>query len=307
MTLRYTTRTVFIRPCAPTRQSPTHKRQRVGRGTLRAYVINLARSPERRKDMITQLTENRTDFDIVQAVDGRQLDMTDEQTIASIAPSFLDADWFLPTHAACALSHLSVYRKILADGLDCALVLEDDVLLPTDIGDLVDAVSGSLAGAEVALLNFDSPHAITVSHDDARDLPGSRQLVWPLDPETPASAAAYVITREACERMVAHGLPIRAKADNWAHFRREGIIDRIRCVVPLPIMKNPNFSSTIGYYSDTSAKGRLVGLITRHNLRFLQRVIAFRRKRILRRYTRVSFVSSESQGDPPEKSAKSKV
>ena len=58
------------------------------------------------------------------------------EVIEAIAPSFLAADWFRPGHAACAMSHLSVYRKILASGEDLALVLEDDVTVPADLGSL---------------------------------------------------------------------------------------------------------------------------------------------------------------------------
>ena len=63
---------------------------------MRAYVINLARSPERRASITAQLTKYDVDFEIVEAVDGRELDLEDAAVIASIAPSFLSADWFLP-------------------------------------------------------------------------------------------------------------------------------------------------------------------------------------------------------------------
>ncbi len=55
---------------------------------------------------------------------------------------------------ACVLSHFHTYQKILEDGRDRALVLEDDVVLPTDLGDLVDEVAHHLTGAEVALLDY---------------------------------------------------------------------------------------------------------------------------------------------------------
>ena len=58
--------------------------------------------------------------------------------------------------AGCTLSHLDAYRKIVDDGLDMAPVLEDDVILPADLGSLADAVGKRLVGAEVALLSFDS-------------------------------------------------------------------------------------------------------------------------------------------------------
>lgn len=49
--------------------------------------------------------------------------------------------------------------------------------------------------------------------------------------------------------MVENGLPIRATADEWRSFYKEGILDRVRCVMPQPVAKNPKFESMIGLYS----------------------------------------------------------
>jgi glycosyl transferase family 25 len=256
---------------------------------VRTYVINLARSPERRKSITAQLTAYGVDFEIVEAVDGRELDLTDAAVIEAIAPSFLSADWFRPTHAACAMSHLSVCRKILADGLDYALVLEDDVIVPADVSSLADAVAAHMTGAEVALLNFDSPNVCVMSRRDARELPGSRQLMLPVDISQLVSGAAYVITREACKRMAKQEPPVCAKADDWAWHCREGILENVRCVVPMVATKDSAFASTIGYYSEFSFKARMLQVIAKHDLRILQRVVARRRERIWRKYTRIAF------------------
>ena len=104
-----------------------------------------------------------------------------------------------------------MHRKMLADGLDHALVLEDDVIVPADVSSVADVAAAAMTGAEIALLNFDSPNVCMMSRRDARELPGSRQLVQPVDISQLVSGAAYVITREACERMTKQALPIRAK------------------------------------------------------------------------------------------------
>ncbi len=265
---------------------------------MRAYIINLARSPERRAHMIAQLEKSGIDYEIVEAVDGRDLDMNNPQTIAALAPSYRKSSWFLPTRAGCALSHLSVYRKIVADGPEHALILEDDVTVPADLSILLDALAEHLVGAEVALLSFDSTDTCKLSRRDSTELPSARQLVLPIDVNQPVSAAAYVVTLEACKRMDETRLPIRAKADDWGYFYNEGVLDRLRCVVPLAVTKTPDFASTMGYYSEKSLKGRLLGLIARYDLRPLQRAVAYRRRWIWRKYTRVEFVDERSTEIP---------
>jgi glycosyl transferase family 25 len=255
---------------------------------MRAYVINLARSLDRRAYITAELRKTGLDYEIITAVDGRDLDLHDSTIIDS---SLLARDLYFAGTAGCALSHLRAYQKIVADGLDEALVLEDDVTLPADLDTLVNAVAGHLTGAEVALLNYASQQTLKVSLAGSVDLPSSRQLALPIDVSQLLNAAAYVITGEACKRMVEDELPIRADADEWRFFYREGILDRVRCVLPMAVGKNPKFESTIGLYSlGNGVKARLMGPLVRHKIPLLHQAILYRRQRIMRQWDRSEIV-----------------
>ncbi len=255
---------------------------------MHAYVINLARSPERRAHISGELDKARVDYEIVTGVEGRDLDLNDT---AIIDPALLTRSSWPAGMAGCALSHLRVYQKILAGGLDRALVLEDDVTVPADLGSLADALACHLTGAEVVLLNYDSKETCLMSREGAAGTLSFRQLVLPIDVRQPGSSAGYVITREACERMDKGMLPVRASPDDWWFFYREGILDRVRCVVPLPVRKSPKFESTIGLYSlGTGLKARLVEPLVRHNVPLLHQAISYRRERIHRRWTQSELV-----------------
>ena len=256
---------------------------------MHAYVINLARSADRRSHIIAELKNIGIDHEIVTAVEGQDLDLNDT---AKIDPDFLEIEH--PAGAAgCALSHLSVYTKIIADELDKALVLEDDVILPADLVLLADAVAEQLTGAEIALLNFDSPEPVRMSSEGAISLPPARLLALPIDISQLRSSAAYVITREACERMVKSVMPIRVLADAWWHFYREGALDRVRCVAPLSVRKSPKFASTIGFYSLGNGRtARLVEPLIRRKLPGLDQALSYRRERIYRRFIRSELVAA---------------
>jgi glycosyl transferase, family 25 len=255
---------------------------------VHAYVINLARSLDRRAHIIAELRKTGLDYEIITAVDGRDLDLHDS---AVIDPSLIARNSFPVGTAGCALSHLNAYQKIVADGLDEALILEDDVTLPADLSALADAVSGHLSGAEVALLNYGSRDTCKISLEGSVDLPSSRLLALPIDVSQLVNAGAYVITREACKRMSESTPPVRANADDWRFFYREGILDRVRCVLPLSVVKNPKFESTIGLYSlGNGVKGRLVKPFVRHKVPLLHQVILYRRQRILQEWDRSEIV-----------------
>jgi len=256
---------------------------------VHAYVINLARSRDRRAYISGELKKAGLDYELVTAVDGRELDLGDELVIH---PSFLTRTAGSAGSAGASLSHLSVYRKIIEDGHDAALILEDDVKLPADLGRLADAVGARLGGAEVALLSVDSPDPCQLSAARAAPLPGGRQLALPLDVAQPRSAGGYVITREACERIVKNLPPIRVQADSWWFFYREGMIDRVRCVAPLPVLKNPNFISTIGFYSlGNGIRARLAGPLVRGKIPGLHQFLSRRRGRIYQQWGRAEVTA----------------
>jgi glycosyl transferase family 25 len=257
---------------------------------MHAYVINLARSPERRAHITSELRKTKVDYEIITGVDGGDLDLNDR---ATIDPSLFTRSSWPAGMAGCALSHLRIYQKMVADGLDTALVLEDDVTLPPDLGSLADALAGRLAGAELVLLNYDSKDTCKMSREGAVELPSSRRLVLPIDVRQPGSSAAYLITQEAAKRMSESVLPVRVSPDDWWFFYREGALDRIRCVVPLPVTKSPEFESTIGLYGlGKGLKARLLEPLVRHRVPLLHQAISYRRQRIYRQMTRSEIVGA---------------
>ena len=257
---------------------------------MQVFVINLASSPERRAHMTAELEKTGLDYEIVTGVDGRELDLNDSTLVA---PTLLAKNDFPAGTAGCALSHRRVYQRILADGLDKALVLEDDVTLPADLGRVVDAVSPHLHGAEVALLEYGSPEICTLSREGSVALPCSRVLALPIDINQLMNAAAYVITRDACERMTAGGLPLQANADDWAFFYGESWLDRVRCVYPLTVTKSAQFESTIGFYSlGRGLKARIVAPLVHRKIPLLHQLVLYRRQRILRERSRTELVEA---------------
>jgi glycosyl transferase, family 25 len=238
--------------------------------------------------MTAELKKTGLDYEFLTAVDGRDVDLHD-RTI--IDPALTYVTNFLPGTAGAALSHLSAYKKIVADGLDEALVLEDDVILPADLGSLADSVADQLTGAEVTLLSYGSYGSCKLSREGSVHLPSSRLLALPIEIRLVNSGSAYIITREACERMIKTVLPARVNPDDWWYFYREGALDRVRCVVPLPVRKSPRLHSTLGSYSlGNSVKGRLAWPLVRYKIPLLHQALNYRRQRIYRQWSKQELV-----------------
>ena len=261
---------------------------------MKAYVVNLERSTDRREHIEQQLARTGLQYEMISGVDGSGINLTDDRLVD---PGFVTKSWFRPGVAGCALSHLKVYQKAIADRAELALVLEDDITLPEDLVQLTEAISAQMSGAEVVLLNFHTEERCLLSTRNTVPLPASRTLAWPIDCDQLTSAGAYLVTREACERLERQILPVRVRADEWGFFRRAGFLDRVRCVVPLPVRKDLHFQSTMGYHSNKSLHARLQKLAG-YRIPGLYQALAYRRVLIGRRWSRVTFVPAEAPGAP---------
>lgn len=264
---------------------------------MHAYVINLARSPDRRVHITAQLGGAQIHYEMVNGVDGRDLDLSDTQLVD---PAFANANVVRPGVVGCSLSHLKVYQKILDDGLEIACILEDDVLLPADFNVLTDAIAQHMSGAEVVLLNFHSQGPCQVTRADAARLPSSRLLVHVVDEGQIGSTGGYLITHEACARMVKTILPVRVVADNWSFFYRQGAIDRLRCVAPMPIIQSPAFRTTMSYHQSGSLYTSVRETIAVSKIPIVHQALALRRRRHAQRYAvgQTEFVEDIPGGAP---------
>jgi Glycosyltransferase family 25 (LPS biosynthesis protein) len=229
------------------------------------------------------------DYQIIEGVDGRDLDVDNP---VLVAPSLVTSYPFPAGVAGCALSHLRVYQAMLADGLDSALVLEDDVILPADLGSLIDAVAGHLTGAEVALLFYKLYQGpFRMSLKGSVSLPSGRLLALPLDVRQAVGGVAYLITRKACERMTERMPPVQVEADSWGFHYQQGLLDRVRCVVPRPVSTSPEFASMIGPYSlGNGLKARLLMPLARRKIPLFHQAVVYRRQRIWRQVSRSEIV-----------------
>jgi glycosyl transferase family 25 len=251
-----------------------------------AYVVNLARSPDRRAHIANELAKTGIDYEFVDAVDGRELNIGDVALVDRVAArdgSLGDTAAAVAGGVGCVLSHQRVYQKVVADGHDRALVLEDDMVLPTDLGTLADAVGEGMAGAEVVLLKFtDERGTCRVAKQGTVALPAARQLVRPVGTRL-CCTGAYVVTAEACRRMDRATLPVRVKADAWGYYCSQGTLDSVRCVVPMPVDDSPTFRSTIDFFDPHSRQARVREWVARVKVPGLYQVLALRRRYVTKR------------------------
>lgn len=264
-----------------------------------AYVINLARSVERRAHMTAQLAKAELTYEFVDAIDARTLssaewaELVDKETLKRRPP------WLPPGAVGCALSHLRTYEKILASSHDVVLVLEDDVVLPPMLGDLIASVVPHMWGAEVVLLYFQSFRDKGICEFSLRDATvcgdGKHKILYPMDLRPLATTSGYLITREAASRLAQVILPVRVAADGWAEFYEYGALAAVRCVLPRVLSVRHGFRSTLDHAGPPrSVRARTAEFVARDRIFPFYQLLQLRRTFVRRRTSRVAHATERS-------------
>lgn len=93
---------------------------------VRSFVISLQGS--KRRDVIgPALSRLQIPFEFFDGIDGRAL--SPDEMAAVYDGSLRTNRQLSPAEVGCALSHLAVYKRIVSEGLDGAVVFEDDAIL----------------------------------------------------------------------------------------------------------------------------------------------------------------------------------
>jgi glycosyl transferase family 25 len=171
------------------------------------FIISLRDAERRRQPLIETLDRLGLDYTVVDAVDGRgglapehEKLVDRDATRSNLARDMTDAEY------GCALSHLSVYRRMKAEGLPGAIILEDD------------AIPGPLFAEFCREAGYERADLIVLDYSFTR--------VWrfsarPLTANTksallslnPSLNTAYSISASGCAYMIDNALPIRRTAD----------------------------------------------------------------------------------------------
>lgn len=174
---------------------------------LPIFVLTLEGGEERRAPLLDRLTSLNLRHELFFGVDGRQgLPPVHEPLIDRSARIETSQRPLTDGEYACALSHLSIYRQIVARGLARAIVLEDDALIGTAFA--------ALARGQIALpgdlLMLD--HQRGFYHWRGRIDLGQGLHGYPVA-VAPYLATGYALTLEAARFFLDHSFPVRGVAD----------------------------------------------------------------------------------------------
>lgn len=181
---------------------------------MHIYCINMADARDRREHTISECGKYGLEVEFIEAVNGKAL-ADDELRELVFEPA---REVLTRGEIGCALSHLKAYEKLVRDGFDKALILEDDVVMVSDPRPFIEAAENASA---------ERPDVFLVTSFKIY-LAGRGMRLGDIDfyPAIAANCAhAYVITRQAAQNLLAALRPVRILADYWKYFVLCGLIN----------------------------------------------------------------------------------
>ncbi|XP_031682075.1 procollagen galactosyltransferase 2 [Oncorhynchus kisutch] len=118
-------------PMAPSKYVSLFPKQRDLMGFDEVYLINLRRRQDRRDRMLYSLNELEIDVKVVDAIDGGALNSSDIKILGvDILPGYYDPfsrRTLTKGEVGCFLSHYYIWKEMVDQQMDKALIFEDDV------------------------------------------------------------------------------------------------------------------------------------------------------------------------------------
>lgn len=201
---------------------------------MRVFLINMAESVDRLRFMDTQLQRLGIQYDRVQAINGRRMDGKELRRTVSRFHSLCAMGRRLNLgEIGCALSHCSIYRRMMKESIPCALVLEDDVVIDERINDVIEEILRCVDVSRPQVYILSGGHAEKAKDVSIEKL---RNAMY---------ADGYVITITAAKLICNANTPVITVADQWRRWVRWNGLE-LYCCHPSVIRQNrDSYNSTI--------------------------------------------------------------
>ena len=186
---------------------------------MKIFVVNLRREPEKKERFKLAWKGIEGDLEFIEAVDGSLLDENELQKLVYSYPQIK----LTKGEIGCALSHLSIYQRIVKSKIPIALILEDDAIPGGDSGIskmnvFLKEIEFHCRGMKNAVLFLQkcfydcstNKEKINVSKGLTFYKLNSREYTW--------YTHGYIVTYGAAKKLRDFILPIRYEADCWKAF-----------------------------------------------------------------------------------------
>lgn len=214
---------------------------------MNCFIISLRRDSERRKALVRNLGKVNVPFSIIEGVNGSTLSSAEIKKYYDKKKGLkLFNNELSVGEIGCALSHIKIYEKMVAEDLDSALILEDDTYI-------VDDEMGALLKKLEDLYPKNLPVTVLLSClpkyiSNKKNIKIDEQYTI-YDAHRGFSGSAYFITQAAAKILADNIFPVYVVADKWEYFQKKFF--PVKVLIPNCIaLSQLSLVSTIASFGD---------------------------------------------------------
>jgi|GEM_PF-709184 len=247
---------------------------------MKVYVTALKSNKQRYEYINTHLRTLNIDYEIIDAVDKKNIsddDLRNYYNINDLNKIFCSIKI---GNTANKMSREIAYNEFLRTNEKSALFLEDDVILPKNISEILGKLEQKIRDDEVILLDYrtvNSSYKIGISTVNSEKI-NNKILAYPLQLDGLVGGAAYILSRKVAENFI--NLKVYQNLytiDNWSNFYNSNVFSQLRVLYPVIIRLKP-FASSIGYVPTNSWGYKIKNLIEKNKIPFFYNLIIMKRK-----------------------------
>ena len=205
---------------------------------MRTFVLNLEHNTERKEYMQDLLKDIPIDYEFFPAVYGKSITNIDQFYDSKLAEKKAKRQLNVG-EIGTAISHKNIYKKMIDENIEQALILEDDVTFLDGFIDVYKKIEKINVGNKIILLGTIVNKKIKKIWKKTLTPEYSMYLVL----NNYAGAYGYIIGLEAAKKIYYHNKKVFIEADKWKYYRR---LSQIWLVSPSVVTVDEIFPSEIG-------------------------------------------------------------
>jgi glycosyl transferase family 25 len=199
---------------------------------LTCFIVNLASATKRREAMQALLAQHQITATWLDAVDGRLIPEAELAQHFDAERAELEYGPMVRGEIGTSLSHVNIYRQMVEQNIQYAVVLEDDVELAPDFCEVLSQLPKAVSCAEPLMVQL--THVERAYTNSARAI-GERRLMRPHGGVWLTSG--YFITLAAAQNLLNALYPVWAVADHWRNFEAKGLLT-LYALTPNPVWES---------------------------------------------------------------------
>ena len=209
---------------------------------MKVYIINLDRNTNRLEKCSKQLDLIGIEYERFSAVDGRKIKPEEfSKCYNDKTARRLLGKSMTPGEIGCALSHIGIYKKIVAENIPFALILEDDAYAMPPLKKILEVYETTMS-PDLAVVTLFGEGVPVRGKVPRIYLPFS---VYSLGRVYGGYRMhAYVVSLAAARKILDFALPIVTPIDFWGRLSSYGVVD-LYTLEPLGIGLDCSDESTI--------------------------------------------------------------